>query len=378
MRSVQDGPAMTELPIVDAHQHFWDLERNYLPWLCDERADPVPLRRLRRAPAQLPARGLRPRCRRAPRRQDGLRRDRVGPGRSGRRDAAGSQEMIAATGLSARHRRRRPARRSGDRGGARGPCRRSRGCAASGTSPRPPPSPDRVGEERAGLDGRSGLAARLRAAREIRPVVRPADALVAPRRGGRTRARLSRTRRSSSTTPACRPTAAPKASPAGARRWRRSPPRPTSRSRSRASGSPGEPWTVAANRPIVLDTIAIFGVERCMFASNFPVDGLCADFDTIFNGLQGDRRRPRRGRPAPAVPRQRGPDLPPGRRPRQPIDGPAPRAGGLPVPARGAALALSVTAALSMVKGERHPASAPEIAGQGGSAGSAGTRFGES
>ena len=26
---------MTELPIVDAHQHFWDLERNYLPWLCD-------------------------------------------------------------------------------------------------------------------------------------------------------------------------------------------------------------------------------------------------------------------------------------------------------------------------------------------------------
>ena len=27
---------MSELPIVDAHQHFWDLERNYLPWLCDE------------------------------------------------------------------------------------------------------------------------------------------------------------------------------------------------------------------------------------------------------------------------------------------------------------------------------------------------------
>jgi predicted TIM-barrel fold metal-dependent hydrolase len=27
---------VSELPIVDAHQHFWDLERNYLPWLCDE------------------------------------------------------------------------------------------------------------------------------------------------------------------------------------------------------------------------------------------------------------------------------------------------------------------------------------------------------
>ena len=24
-----------ELVIVDPHQHFWDLERNYYPWLCD-------------------------------------------------------------------------------------------------------------------------------------------------------------------------------------------------------------------------------------------------------------------------------------------------------------------------------------------------------
>jgi len=22
--------------IVDAHQHFWDVARNYYPWLCDE------------------------------------------------------------------------------------------------------------------------------------------------------------------------------------------------------------------------------------------------------------------------------------------------------------------------------------------------------
>ena len=51
-------------------------------------------------------------------------------------------------------------------------------------------------------------------------------------------------------------------------------------------GQPGQPWTVEANGPIVLDTIRIFGVERCMFASNFPVDGLCADFDTIFTGFK--------------------------------------------------------------------------------------------
>ena len=31
-----------EIPIVDAHQHFWNLERNYYPWLCDP--DPISFR----------------------------------------------------------------------------------------------------------------------------------------------------------------------------------------------------------------------------------------------------------------------------------------------------------------------------------------------
>jgi predicted TIM-barrel fold metal-dependent hydrolase len=51
-------------------------------------------------------------------------------------------------------------------------------------------------------------------------------------------------------------------------------------------GQPGRPWTVESNRPIVRDTIEIFGVDRCMFASNFPVDSLVADFDTIFDGFK--------------------------------------------------------------------------------------------
>jgi predicted TIM-barrel fold metal-dependent hydrolase len=50
-------------------------------------------------------------------------------------------------------------------------------------------------------------------------------------------------------------------------------------------GQSGEPWTVDANRDIVLTTIELFGVERCMFASNFPVDSLCASFATIFGGF---------------------------------------------------------------------------------------------
>jgi predicted TIM-barrel fold metal-dependent hydrolase len=50
-------------------------------------------------------------------------------------------------------------------------------------------------------------------------------------------------------------------------------------------GQPGTAWTVDANGPLVLDTIDMFGVERCMFASNFPVDSLVADFETIYRGF---------------------------------------------------------------------------------------------
>ena len=51
-------------------------------------------------------------------------------------------------------------------------------------------------------------------------------------------------------------------------------------------GQPGSAWTVAANGGIVRTTIDLFGVERCMFASNFPVDGLCAPFATIYQGFR--------------------------------------------------------------------------------------------
>jgi predicted TIM-barrel fold metal-dependent hydrolase len=51
-------------------------------------------------------------------------------------------------------------------------------------------------------------------------------------------------------------------------------------------GQPGAAWTVAANSGIVRTTIDLFGVERCMFASNFPVDSLCATFTTIYQGFR--------------------------------------------------------------------------------------------
>lgn len=51
-------------------------------------------------------------------------------------------------------------------------------------------------------------------------------------------------------------------------------------------GELGRPWTVAGNRDIVRTAIDLFGASRCMFASNFPVDSLCADFKTIFDGFR--------------------------------------------------------------------------------------------
>lgn len=50
-------------------------------------------------------------------------------------------------------------------------------------------------------------------------------------------------------------------------------------------GQPGRSWTAEANREVVSTTIDLFGVERCMFASNFPVDSLCGTFEEIFGGF---------------------------------------------------------------------------------------------
>jgi predicted TIM-barrel fold metal-dependent hydrolase len=47
----------------------------------------------------------------------------------------------------------------------------------------------------------------------------------------------------------------------------------------------GHRWTAEANRLVVLRTIELFGVDRAMFASNFPVDSLVATFDTIYAGF---------------------------------------------------------------------------------------------
>lgn len=44
-------------------------------------------------------------------------------------------------------------------------------------------------------------------------------------------------------------------------------------------------WTTESIRPFVLETIETFGAQRCMFASNFPVDKLKGSYDTIWNSF---------------------------------------------------------------------------------------------
>ncbi len=44
-------------------------------------------------------------------------------------------------------------------------------------------------------------------------------------------------------------------------------------------------WTIESNRGVVLDAIEIFGVDRCMWASNFPVAGLRVGYREQLNGM---------------------------------------------------------------------------------------------
>ena len=45
-------------------------------------------------------------------------------------------------------------------------------------------------------------------------------------------------------------------------------------------------WTTDSIRPIVESCIDIFGAERCMFGSNFPVDKLHASYGRIWNAFE--------------------------------------------------------------------------------------------
>jgi predicted TIM-barrel fold metal-dependent hydrolase len=73
----------------------------------------------------------------------------------------------------------------------------------------------------------------------------------------------------------CPRTAAKEACAPGARRWRgwrgwRAQPNVTIK--ISGIGEAGGRWRLEANRRVVLEGDELFGVERCMFGSNYPVD----------------------------------------------------------------------------------------------------------
>ncbi|BAN27735.1 amidohydrolase family protein [Caballeronia insecticola] len=49
---------------------------------------------------------------------------------------------------------------------------------------------------------------------------------------------------------------------------------------------PGQHWSVESNGPVVRAAIDVFGVQRCSFASNHPVDGVVDRLTDIFDGFK--------------------------------------------------------------------------------------------
>jgi predicted TIM-barrel fold metal-dependent hydrolase len=271
--------AALDFALVDAHQHFWDPTRNYHPWLCDE--PPIPFRygdyRALRRP-YLPPRYLADalpyaishsvyietewdpadaagemRYVQALRREHGLPSVAIAQAWLDRPDAAGLLERHAAHDF------------------VRGVRHKPRAHAAPG---RAEPGGMEDAAWRAGFAALAPLglhfelqtpwwhlheAARLAADFEATTIVLNHTGLPADR------------------------------SPDGLAAWRRAmallAPCPNVAVKISGIGVPGQAWTAAANRGIVLATIELFGPARCMFASNFPVDGLCGSFADIFGGF---------------------------------------------------------------------------------------------
>ena len=268
-----------DIPIVDAHQHFWNLDRNYYPWLCDPepipfrygdyaalrqnymppdyRRDAAPFRVVKtvhmeaewdRADPVAETRWIE-----SVHRQHGLPSACIGHAEFDRADIA---EVLAGHAQSPLMRgiRHKPKATSDPRDAKRG---------ATGSMDDPAWRAGFANLERHGLsydlqtpwwhlDDAADLARDFpRTAIIINhtglPADRSAEGLASWRRALETAAR--------------QPNICIKISGLGRR---------------------GQPWTLDANGPIIRDTVSIFGPDRCMFASNYPVDRLAGSFETIY------------------------------------------------------------------------------------------------
>ena len=281
MASVPAGHAMT-IPIIDAHQHFWDLDKNYYPWLCD----PVPIPFRYGDYSALRQNYLPPDYRRDSARfrvvktvhmeAEWNRADPVAETRwietisreygfpsacigHAEPGSPNIEEVLAGHAKSplVRGIRHKPAAASNPGAARRG---------AAGSMDDPTWRKGYALLEHFGLsydlqtpwwhlDAAADLAADF-----------PRTLIIVNHTG----------------LPANR-------SEEGLAAWRRAletiAEQPNAAIKISGLGRAGEPWTVAANGPVIRDTISIFGIDRCMFASNYPPDRLAGTFETIYNGF---------------------------------------------------------------------------------------------
>lgn len=270
---------MSLLPVVDAHHHLWDLQRNHHPWLQEEapipfrygdyaaiRRDYLPADYLRDAAGQNVVRSVYVEAEWDPRdpvgetrwlhevaERHGFPHAMVAQAWLDRDDAAEVLVQQAAFPLvrSVRHKPRAAASPGEVQAGAPG----SMGC------PR----------WRAGyaLLARHGLSFDLQT-----PWWHLAEAAALARDFPETTLILNHTG-----LPADR-------SPAGLEGWREAmrtlAAEPNTAVKISGLGLADATWPVAQNRELVQETLGIFGTARCMVASNYPVDSLVAGYDTIF------------------------------------------------------------------------------------------------
>lgn len=260
-----------DFPIADAHQHFWDPRANYHPWLCDD--PPIPFRygdysALRRPylPADYFAHaGGHQVVKTVYVETEWDPRDPLGEtawvGQL-RRETGFPTVMVAQAWL--------------DRDDVAAVLERQAACGfVRGIRHKPQPGALRDARWRAGyaLLARHGLRFDLQA-----PWTALEDAAALCGAFPGTPLLLNHTG-----LPADR-------SPSGIAGWKRALRRlaacPNAAIKISGLGVPGTRWRTESNREIVLSAIEIFGVQRAMFGSNFPVDGLCAGFDEIYGGFR--------------------------------------------------------------------------------------------
>jgi predicted TIM-barrel fold metal-dependent hydrolase len=278
----EEAAGRRDLPIVDAHQHFWDLSRNYYPWLCDP--EPIPFRY---GDYSALRRNYLPEDYRRDTRALGIvktvhveaewdRRDPVAETRwlegvhvqhglptacvaHCALDAPYADAVLAAQAASplVRGIRHKP---------------RAAGSPTDAARGGPGSMDDPAWRRGYALLARHGLSFDLQT-----PWWHLDAAAELARDFPRTQIVINHTG-----LPADR-------SEEGIAGWRRAlaavAKAPNVAIKLSGLGHPPARWTVEANRHVIRDAIAIFGTDRAMFASNYPVDSLVASYDDIVEGF---------------------------------------------------------------------------------------------